>query len=90
MYRPPTYCESTSEQPKRNWPQAFRKRHPQIKSRHNRPMPWERHDNNIYDKLVHWFDVFKEHAKCLTAEDTGADDWAFNRIPDSYHITLLQ
>ncbi|PZD39774.1 DDE-1 domain containing protein [Pyrenophora tritici-repentis] len=49
-----------SEPPKKNWPQAFRRRHPQLKSRNNRPMPWERHDNSIYDKVVHWFDVIKE------------------------------
>jgi hypothetical protein len=23
-------------------------------------MSWERHDNSIYDKVVHWFDVIKE------------------------------
>jgi hypothetical protein len=23
-------------------------------------MLWERHDNSIYDKVVHWFDVIKE------------------------------
>jgi hypothetical protein len=49
-----------SEPPKKNWPQAFCRRHPQLKSRNNRPMPWERHDNSIYDKVVHWFDVIKE------------------------------
>jgi hypothetical protein len=49
-----------TEPPKKNWPQAFRRRHPQIKSRNNKPMPWERHDDSIYDKVVHWFDVIKE------------------------------
>lgn len=48
-----------SEPPKKNWPQAFRRRHPQLKSKNNRPMPWERHDNSIYDKVVHWFDVIR-------------------------------
>ncbi|EMD59396.1 hypothetical protein COCSADRAFT_102048 [Bipolaris sorokiniana ND90Pr] len=23
-------------------------------------MPWERHDNSIYDKVVHWFDMIRE------------------------------
>ncbi|ENI06296.1 hypothetical protein COCC4DRAFT_135683, partial [Bipolaris maydis ATCC 48331] len=42
-----------SKPPKKNWPQAFHHRHPQLKSRSNRLMPWERHDNSIYDKVVH-------------------------------------
>jgi hypothetical protein len=29
-----------SEPPNKNWPQAFRCRHSQLKSRNNRPMPW--------------------------------------------------
>jgi hypothetical protein len=67
-----------SEPPNKNWPQAFRRRHPQLKSRNNRPMPWERHDNNIYDK-VHWFDVIKEELcrpdvrpeNCYNMDETG-------------------
>jgi hypothetical protein len=49
-----------AEPPKKNWPQAFRRRHPDIKSRNNRAMPWERHDNNIYDKVVGWFNVIEK------------------------------
>jgi hypothetical protein len=68
-----------SEPPNKNWPQAFRPRHPQLKSRNNRPMPWERHDNSIYNKVVHWFDVIKEELcrpdvrpeNCYNVDETG-------------------
>jgi DDE superfamily endonuclease len=43
--------------PHKNWPQAFAKRHPELKSRKNRAICWDRHDNNIYDKVVSWFEV---------------------------------
>jgi len=43
--------------PGRNWAQAFNKRHPTLKSRRVRAMDWQRHDNNIYDKLTDWFEV---------------------------------
>jgi hypothetical protein len=43
--------------PGRNWSQAFTRRHPELKSRRVRPMDWNRHDNNIYDKTVEWFEV---------------------------------
>jgi hypothetical protein len=42
-------------------------------------MPWERHDDNIYDKVVHWFDVIKEELcrpdvrpeNCYNMDETG-------------------
>jgi hypothetical protein len=43
--------------PGKNWPQAFEKRHPELKSRRVRPIDWNRHENNIYDKITHWFEV---------------------------------
>jgi len=43
--------------PGKNWPRGFQKRHPALKSRRVRAMAWERHENNIYDKVVHWFEV---------------------------------
>jgi len=33
------------------------KRHPAIKSRRAKAIDWKRHENNIYDKIIHWFDV---------------------------------
>ncbi|KAL6160609.1 hypothetical protein ACJBU6_01140 [Exserohilum turcicum] len=43
--------------PNKNWPQAFAKRHPELARRNNRAMDWNRHDNNIHDKVTHWFEV---------------------------------
>jgi hypothetical protein len=43
--------------PYRNWAQAFQKRHPALKSRRMKAMDWKRHEINIYDKILHWFEV---------------------------------
>jgi hypothetical protein len=43
--------------PGRNWAQAFQKRHPELKARRVRALDWNRHDKNIYDKIIHWFEV---------------------------------
>ena len=43
--------------PGKNWPQAFHKRHPELTVRKVKAVEWNRHDNNIYDKRTHWFDV---------------------------------
>jgi hypothetical protein len=45
--------------PNKNWPQAFAKRHPVLKQRRNRAMDWNRHDNNIYNKITQWFKVIE-------------------------------
>ena len=46
--------------PGKNWPRGFQRRHPALKSRRVRAMAWERHENNIYDKIIHWFEVIRE------------------------------
>jgi len=43
--------------PGKNWPQAFHKRHPELKPKKVKALDWNRHDNNIYDKITHWFEV---------------------------------
>jgi hypothetical protein len=43
--------------PGKNWPKAFEKRHPKLNSRKVKAVDWNRHDNNIYDKITHWFEV---------------------------------
>jgi hypothetical protein len=44
----------------KNWPRGFQKRHPALKSRRVSAMAWERHENNIYNKIIHWFEVIGE------------------------------
>ncbi|KAH9203776.1 hypothetical protein DL95DRAFT_255666, partial [Leptodontidium sp. 2 PMI_412] len=39
----------------KNWPQAFYKRHPELKAMRFKALDWERHDVHIYDKVVNWF-----------------------------------
>jgi hypothetical protein len=46
--------------PSKNWPQGFQKRHLGLKSRRVRAIDWKRHENNIYDKIVHWFEVIAQ------------------------------
>jgi hypothetical protein len=46
--------------PGKNWARGFQKRHPALKSRRVRAMAWERYKNNIYDKIVDWFEVIKK------------------------------
>jgi hypothetical protein len=41
--------------PSKNWPQGFYRRHPEIRSRRLKPLSWDRHGKNIYEKVVHWF-----------------------------------
>jgi hypothetical protein len=43
--------------PGKNWAQGFVRRHPALKSRRVRAIDWKHHKNNIYDKIIHWFDV---------------------------------
>jgi DDE superfamily endonuclease len=43
--------------PGKNWPQAFYKRHPELSPKRVKALDWNRHDNNIYDKITHWFEV---------------------------------
>ncbi|PVH71247.1 hypothetical protein DL98DRAFT_358072, partial [Cadophora sp. DSE1049] len=48
---------STTEKPinppGKNWAQAFVRRHPALRSRRVRAINWNRHENNIYDKIIH-------------------------------------
>lgn len=46
--------------PGKNWPQAFYKRHPELKAVRVKALDWERHDHNIYDKVVDWFSVIEK------------------------------
>ena len=41
----------------KNWARAFEKCRPELKARRVRSIDWKRHENNIYDKMVEWFQV---------------------------------
>lgn len=71
--------------PHKNWPQDFRRRHPEIKSRNNRAMAWERHDNNIYDKVVHWFDVIGPE---IHRPDVESQNW-YNMDETGIMLSML-
>lgn len=43
--------------PGKNWSKAFGKRNPETAARRVTAMDWDRHDNNIADKMTHWFEV---------------------------------
>ena len=43
--------------PGKDWARAFEKRHPELRSRRVRAIDWKRHENNIYDKITHWFEM---------------------------------
>ena len=43
--------------PGRNWSKAFERRHPVLQARRVRPLDWNRHEKNIYNKVIDWFEV---------------------------------
>jgi hypothetical protein len=40
-----------------SWVEAFKLRNPVLRSRKVKAVDWNRHDNNIYEKVPHWFEV---------------------------------
>ena len=49
--------DETIRPPGKNWPQAFYRRHPELKSKRVKALDWNRHDNSIYNKITGWFEV---------------------------------
>ncbi|RII24871.1 hypothetical protein CUC08_Gglean005686 [Alternaria sp. MG1] len=43
--------------PGKNWPKAFAERHPELQARKVKSIDWKRHENNVYGKIVEWFDI---------------------------------
>jgi DDE superfamily endonuclease len=43
--------------PGKNWPQAFHKRHPELRLKKVKAIDWDHHHRNIYDKITHWFEA---------------------------------
>jgi hypothetical protein len=46
-----------NQPPGKNWAQAFRKRHAELKAERVRSINWKRHEIYIYDKVTEWFEV---------------------------------
>lgn len=59
--------------PCKNWPQAFHKRHPELESKKVKALDWNPHDNNVFDKIAHWFAVIgKEFKRLLFKQNNEA------------------
>lgn len=43
--------------PRKDWPQGFYKRHPELRARRSKAIDSHRHDRNIYHKVLEWFAV---------------------------------
>ncbi|KAF1810846.1 hypothetical protein P152DRAFT_420210, partial [Eremomyces bilateralis CBS 781.70] len=48
--------KAATKPPNKNWPKGFEIRNPVLKARKVKAVDWNRHDNNIYDKVTHWFE----------------------------------
>jgi hypothetical protein len=65
--------------PGKNWPQAFEKRHPELKARRVKAIDWKRYDNHIHNKVVEWFKVVSRVLQdlaillenCYNIDETG-------------------
>jgi hypothetical protein len=56
-HRPST--ERPLKAPGRNWAKALERRHPELVARRVKPLDWNRHEKNIYGKIIYWFKVIK-------------------------------
>ena len=56
IFQAPAASE-TIRPPGKNWPQAFYKRHPALKPKRVKALDWNRHDQNIHEKVSQWFDI---------------------------------
>lgn len=56
IFQHPT-TDSQIPPPGKNWPQAFYKRHPELRSRRLKPIDWKRDDRHIEEKVHQWFGV---------------------------------
>jgi hypothetical protein len=55
----PAKVPACSQSPAKDWPQAFCKRHPELKVARLKALDWRRHEMNIYAKVVNWFDLMR-------------------------------
>jgi hypothetical protein len=52
--------------PGKNWAKALENRHPQLQARRLGALDWNRHEKNIYEKVIHWFEVIRKILKDST------------------------
>ena len=57
-HRPTT--ERPLKAPGHNWAKALENRHPILLARRVKALDWNRHEKNIYRKIIHWFEVIKD------------------------------
>src|SRR5437016_2169604 len=57
IFQIPATDDNDIQLPGKNWPQAFYKRYPELKAIRIKAIDWERHEHNIYEKVVDWFTV---------------------------------
>lgn len=49
--------------PNHNWPQSFKKRHPDIASRRLMAIGWERNGPDTYEEVAYWFEIMEAEVK---------------------------
>ena len=57
--RSTSIASAITKPPNKNWPRAFERRNAELKARRMQAMDWKRHENNIYNKITHWFQVME-------------------------------
>jgi hypothetical protein len=57
IFQIPATDRNDTPPPGPNWPQAFNKRHPELKAIR---INWDGHDRNIYNKVIDWFAVIEK------------------------------
>jgi hypothetical protein len=45
--------------PGKNWAKALENRHPGLKARRVKALDWKRHEKNIYEKIINWFEKIR-------------------------------
>jgi len=72
IFQIPATDRNDIKPPGKNWPQAFCKRHPELKAMRMKAIDWDRHDRHIYNKVVDWFAVIGEElaSPVVLAENT--------------------
>lgn len=49
-----------SKLPGKNWAKGLENRHPNVHAKRVKALDWNRHEINIYEKIIHWFEVIGE------------------------------